>query len=266
MGEPIKPKAAAPVESAAPTAPASVIPLTETPEFKAAVAEAATQAAAFAIAQFASAKPASDESAPSMDAQDLLRGLALAIAEMSHQGDKRDKPVDPKVMAERRAAQERMELLIDEAMALPKGDHRRPKYKVRSVVMLADYKIDPYRRDPATKKAVPVEFRWCLEPNDAMIPLNDLAERIFAEFRASRGNKYGKDGYSKNEVRRTAWFTDGGLLIEGVPPVRREIMLADATSDALDVSPDPSDPNATHVRVLGTSHPPARQYNADNPV
>ncbi len=256
MGEPIKPnRGEVPV------------PITETPEFKFAVAEAArvaaAEATAAAIAHFAASK---SDDAPTADAQDLLRGLALAIAEMSHQGDKRDKPVDPKVLAERRQAQERMDVLIQEALALPKGDPRRPKWKCRSKVILADHVIDPYKRDPATKKAVPVEFRWCLEPNDAMVPLNEMAERIYAEFRGSRGNKFGKDGYGKNEVRRAAWITDGGLVIEGAPPARRELLSADNTAHALAIEPDPFDPNATHVRVLGTSHPPARQYNADNPV
>ena len=254
MGEPIKPAKAD-------------VPITETPEFKFAVAEAArvaaAEATAAAIAHFAASK---NDDAPTGDVQDVLRGLALAIAEMSHQGDKRDRPVDPKVLAERRAGQERMDALIREAQTLPKGDPRRPKWKCRSKVILADHIIDPWKRDPATKKAVPVEFRWCLEPNDAMVPLNDMAEAIYAEFRASRGNKYGKDGYAKNEVRRDTWMSDSGLVIEGAPPVRREIRFEDKTADALDIDADPFDPNATHVRVLGTAHPPARQYNADNPI
>ena len=265
MAEPIRPNRSA--EPAQQPPAAAPVPFTETPEFKFAVAEAAkvaaAEATAAAIAHFAASK---NDNAPTGDAQDLLRGLALAIAEMSHQGDKRDKPVDPKVLAERARATERMYALIDEAYALPRGDDRRPKWKCRSKVVLADTVIDPWRRDPATKKAVPVEFRWCLEPNDAMVPLNDFAERIFAEFRASRGNKYGQDGYAKNEVRRSAWITDSGLVIEGAPPVRREIMVEDRAGNALDMTLDPFDPNATHVRVLGTSHPPARQYNADNPV
>lgn len=270
MGEPIKPsrgERAAAAGDAGETSPA-VVPITETPEFKAAVAEAARAAAAeataLAIAQFAAARDsATGHSEPTGDAQELLRGLALAIAEMSHQGDKRDKPVDPKVLAEREAAHARMYELIRKAQALPKGHPDSPKWKCRSVVMLADHKIDPFKRDPATKKAVPVEFRWRLEPNDAMIPLNPMAEAIFKEFRASRGNK---GEYVRNAVQRQPWFTDNGLLIEGSPPIRREIQTVDESADALDIEADPFDPNATHVRVLGTSHPPARQYNADNPV
>lgn len=258
MAEPIRPKAVPPVEGAA-------IPLTETPEFKAAVAEAARAAAAEAtaavLAQFAANKGAEGrEALPTEDAQDLLRGLALAIAEMSHQGDKRDKPVDPKVMAARREALDRMNVLIDRAKTLPKSEW--PLYRCRSVLMLADTKIDPYKRDPATKKAVPVQFRWCLEPNDAMIPVCDRAKAIYEEFRASRGNKA---DYAKNVLTRTPWFTDKGLLIEGSPPVRRAIEM-DAGGLDLDNEADPFDPNAPLVRVLGTVHPPARQYNADTPI
>ena len=258
MGEPIKPAKAD-------------VPITETPEFKFAVAEAArvaaAEATAAAIAHFAASQPtASDGATPSMDAQDLLRGLALAIAEMSHQGDKRDKPVDPKVLAERRAGQERMEAMFVEIASLPKNHPSVPRYKCRSRCVLHDRVIEPYKRDDATKKAVPVEFPWRLEPNDAMVPVNEMAERVYAEFRASRGNKHGKDGYAKNEVRRAIWITDKGRIIEGAPPVRREIKAENGEIDDFEIADDPFDPNASHVRVLGTSHPPARQYNADNPI
>ena len=242
MGEPVRPK----------ETPA--VPITELPEVKAAFAEAASRAAAEAIAAFANQ---SKDGSPSLDAQSLLNGLALAIAEISHQGNPKDKPVDPKVLAERRAATERMYALIDEAQALPKGDPRAPLYRTRSVCMFNDFKIDPYRRDPATKRAVPVEFRWRIEPNDAMIPLNDLAKRIYAEFRASRGNKA---EYEK-QIRRQVWLTDSGLVVEGVAPARREV----SEMDRPNMSPgdlefsEPDDPNAEYVRVLGTTHEPARQ-------
>ena len=234
---------------------------TETPEFRAAVDravnEAAPKIAALTIAELATK---SSGGLPT-DVKALLDGLALAIAEMSHQGSPRDKPVDPAVLAERRAGQERMDALIAEARALPRGDPRRPKYKTRSKQNLSDHMIDPWRRNSATKKAIPVEFRWLGEPNDAMIPLNEMAERIYVEFRASRGNK---KEYEK-QVRRQAWLSDGGLLIEGTPPMRREVGSLNSENDVLDIG-DPYDPNASHVRVLGTIHKPARQYNAENPI
>jgi hypothetical protein len=249
-----------------PIRPVREISITETPEFKAAVAEAARQAAseaaAMAVAQFSAAQGGAN---PSMDLQSFAQDLALAIAQMSHQGDKRDKPIDPKVLAARNAAHERMYVLIREALAMPKGDPRRPKWKTRSKLNLADHMIDPYRRDPATKKAVPVEFRWCLEPNDAMIPLNDLAEKIYVEFRASRGNRSEYTSGIRSEPKQP-WFTDHGLLIEGAPPARREISQAFDEDNVIEVGEDPYDPNASHVHVLGTSHKAARQYNADNPI
>lgn len=238
-----------------PVRPSRDIAFTETPEFKAAVAEAAREAAREAFAQFAAA----GQAGPTGDAQALARELALAIAEMSHQGSPRDKPIDPKVLAERKDATDRMRVIIAEAKALPSGHPDRPRYKCRSKVNLSDHMIDPFRRDNATRKAIPIEFQWALEPNDAMIPLNDMAHRIFAEFRASRGNL---SDYSK-EPRKQAWLSDGGLLIEGAPPARRETPKYSESDDPKDLTIDlgfgPGDPNATHVRVLGTIHPAARQ-------
>jgi hypothetical protein len=253
MGSPIKPdRVPPPIEDGEPARPAFF----ETAEFKAAVQAAASEAAKKAAADVAEALRAANPAVGS-DTQAILEGLALAIAQISHQGDKRDAPVDPKVLAERAAGMERMHALILEAKALPRGDPRRPLYKTRSKQNLNDTMIDPWRRDPATKKAVPVTFRWALEPNDAMVPLNELAEKIMAEFRASRGNQ---KEYAK-QAERQAWLTDGGLLIEGAAPARREVSQSlEPTGDLdVDLGEGPNDPNATHVRVLGTSHPPARQ-------
>lgn len=229
------------------------VPLTETAEFKAAVSAAAAEAAADAIARFAEKQ----QGAPSGDLTTLAQSLAMAIADLTHQGNPRDKPVDPKVLAERNAAMGRMHILIAEAKALPKGDPRRPKWKCISKVNLEHMMIDPYKRDPATKRAVPIEFRWCAEPNDAMVPLNELAERIKTEFRASRGNKA---EYQK-EAQKQVWLSDRGLVIEGAAPARREVQadLDTGQPSDLDLGDGPNDPNASHVRVLGTIHQPARQ-------
>ena len=243
MGEPIKPK-----EAAAPS-------FMETQEFKDAVAaaaeQAATKAAAATIAMLSKA-----QSSP-LDATSLVEQLALAISDLSHQGDPSRKPVDPKVLAERRAATDRMNVLIAEAMALPKGDPRAPKYRTRSKLMFHDTEITPYYRDPGTKKMVPREFWWRSEPNDAMVPVNDFAKRIYAEFRLSRGNRADYD----KSVRFQTWVSDKGLIIEGTAPRRREVSEADATSPRLEIG-RPDDPNAEFINVLGTSHEPARQNYA----
>ena len=244
MGEPIKPKGDAPAS----------ITLSQA-ELDAILARAATEAAAAAIAQMSKAQPGST---PSNDAQALVQALAMEIANISYQGgDKRNAPVDPKVLAERAAAEDRMHALILEAKALPKGDPEAPKYRTRSKQQLNDVMIDPWRRDAASKKAIPVEFFWRLEPNDAMIPLNDRAKAIFAEFRGSRGNKA---DYLR-EQQRMAWLTDGGLIVEGAAPARRAIEQTDYERDGdltVDLGDGPDDPNAQFKRVLGTSHAPAR--------
>lgn len=245
MGEPIRPKGEAP-------APA---PFEMTREaFEAALAEAAAKGAAAAIAQIA-AKPVTGDFAQIADR------LAMSISELTHQGDPRNKPMDPKIIAQRKEAEDRMLNLIAQAQALPQGDPRRPKWKTRSKLVFNDIMIDPYRTDPATKRAVPREFVWCGPPCIPMEPLNDMARDIKQEFLAFIGNDVDN---TKWTARRTAWLTHNGLLVEGVAPQRRavaEIEGSEAGHNGLEIF-DNSDPNAKTVRILGTSHAPAERHSA----
>jgi hypothetical protein len=242
--------------------------ITDTPEFKAAVQEAAAAAVAIAMAALKESNPASNMQ------EDLFRQMALNIAEMTHQGSKKDKPLDPRIIALRAAAQERLDTLLLETRekvhaareATYKDENTRqaairrlmPKYTCVSKVMLDDRVINPFRRNPATKAAESVEFYWLQEPNHAMRPLNEAARKIFAEFRESRGER------SKIEKAavKPLWMTDNGLIIEGAnAPQRREV----AIPSDLDM-PEAKDPEAPYVAVLGTIHEPAQNNYQGKPL
>lgn len=243
-------------------------PITETPEFKAALKEAVAEA----LKGFA---PAAAQSAMPEGAMGLFREMALAIAEMTHQGDKRSRPVDPKVLMAREAAQKELNealhqvALARKAAADKKYDSEEerdeairavtPRYRCIAMCVLDDVMIVPWKRNDATKKMEPVPFYWAQEPNDAMIPLNDLAKEIHKLFRRSRG---ARSDIEKRSVK-PAWATDRGLIIEGgTPPARREIETRDAVmrdrDSDLDI-PEAIDPSAPFVHVLGTKHAPAQK-------
>lgn len=246
--------------------------ITETPEFKAAVEFAAKQAADAAVA---AAIAAMKEANPTSAAQeDLFRQMALNIAEMTHQGNKRDKPLDPRIIALRAQAQERLDALLaatrekvhaareveykDESSKQSALRRIMPKYTCISKVVLDDRVINPFKRNAATKAAESVEFYWLGEPNHAMRPLNEIARKIFAEFRESRGER---SKIEKASVK-PLWMTDSGLIIEGAnAPQRRDVPIP---SD-LDL-PEIKDPEAPYVAVLGTIHEPAQNNYQGKPL
>ena len=231
--------------------------LTDDPAFRAAVAEAAAEhIAAFKAELLATVRPDANPALPT-DAMALIQALALNIAQLGTQND-RDRPVDPAVLAARAKGMEKLHNLIRSAKALPKNDPAAPKWRVTAKVVLSDTIINPWKRDPARKLAVPVEFRWRGEPNGAFVPLNDTAKAIMEAFNESRGSK--RD-YEK-EVYDSVWMSDGGLIIEGTGrpiPHKRQIMAVEDPGE-LEIDDDPYSPNASKVHVLGTLHEPAQQH------
>ena len=208
------------------------------------------------------------------DIKSVFQEMALSIAEMSHQGDRTYKPVDPRVLAARKAGQDKLDGLLAEVRENRKvardqsysSEAERedavlavsPRYRALSVVVLEENLIQPYKQDPATKKSIPVEFYWCGEPNDAMIPLNDVAREIHMAFCESRGSR------SKIEKRmhKPVWMTEMGLVIEGAKmPARRgvEENMTPVRDSFLDI-PGNQNPDAEFVQVLGNHPPFARNF------
>lgn len=203
------------------------------------------------------------------DIKNVFQEMALSIAEMSHQGDRTYKPVDPRILAARKAGQDKLDALLtrvrenrkfarDQAYSSEQAREDAvlavsPKYRALAVVALEESLIQPYKQDPATKKALPVEFYWCGEPNDAMIPLNDIANEIHLAFCESRGSR----SMIEKRSLKPVWMTEMGLVVEGNRvPARRGIEEAATPlrDQFLDI-PGEKNPDADFVKVLG-NHPP----------
>ena len=243
------PTAAAPPAAAPPAAPSASF--TDTPEFKAAVAESVTALLPELVKQIKQADTNPDTS-------ELFSKMALAIAEISDQGTQR-KRVAPEILAQREAAWKRMVALIQDARA----NNLRPEYRAVAKLYLNERLIEPFTQDPSTKLPVAVTFTWTGEPNDGMRPVNDIAKKIYAEFRASRGSV---ESIAKEDAR-PYWMTPAGLVVKGDPPPRREMQASTApdfvddlsVSDAEESVPNQNDPNAPFIHVLGTVAAPAMQ-------
>lgn len=210
------------------------------------------------------------------DPQEFIKSLAMTMAEIADQGTSR-KRVAPEILARRAQAQVRLvEKLkaarerIREAGLLgdPEEAQRRgmvPEYRLRSEQYLDNQLIPPFYTG-SDKRAMPTEIYWAGAPNDGMVPINDLAYEIFAEFAASVGNNEAVPGASADPY----WVSAGGVVIKGRAPSRRTVGMLDSAIPAdydkavsqsmLGVrGRDPINPNAPEVAILGTIQAPAKQ-------
>ena len=243
--------------------------ITQTPEFKSAVAEAAAKAASEAIAQLTKAGSLG-AGALNEDATALFSKMALAIAEISDQGSNR-KRVAPEILAQREASYKRCVALVTEAQKKVKEardakDREKealwlPEYRLVAKTALNERLIEPFRRLP-DKTVASNEIVWTGIPNEAMRPINDIAKRIFTEFKGWIGST-DKLATSDN---RPHIVTAGGLVVKGDPPKRREGFSEDVPkfNDDLEIKHDIHDPSAPFVHVLGTIASPARQNVQEN--
>ena len=256
-----------------PEVEASGIALVQTPEFQAALQAELAKMKQDILATLAANKDVNTAGVPAPMVE-LIQQMAHSIAELTHQGDKHQKPLDPRVVIERAEALARMNALLDDAR---KAAHEArgksyvseearqaavcavaPKYTAIAKLHLGDRIIEPFWRDDATKRAQPTVFYFLDEPNDAMRPANELAEKVFHEFCLSRGGRTDKE--KKYAAIKEAWMTDHGLIIEGVAaPARREVAKSAALRDDGLYIPAYKDPEAPFIHVLGTIADPAMQ-------
>lgn len=123
--------------------------------------------------------------APAHTASDrgLIEGLATAIVKA---GDPKNvsRTLDPAVSAQRKEYREKM-------IALLVGAHARgekPIYQLRTTMWLNDTLCQPQWRDEGSKQFRQTEIAWDRVPNEAMIPMNDLAKEVFALFQGAIGS------------------------------------------------------------------------------
>jgi hypothetical protein len=227
-------------------------PITETDEFKSAVA-AATQAAIAAaiptiIAQLSQAKGAVPVSEGD---QSWANGLAMAIAALNDQGSGR-KRIAPEIVKQRDEAREEMVRRLVAA----KAAGETPLYTLRNKVYLDEILIEPIYMDSATKSPRPTEIGWPSVPSEAMIPVNEVAKGIFEMFSKSIGS------VEWQKKPDTFGITVGGLVVKnGAVQPKRAVPSADGhiKTEGLTISHRGGDKNFKEIPVLGTVAAPARQ-------
>ena len=245
------------------------VAMTERPEFKAAVAEAAAMAVQAMMKHGVLPTQAATTAGGDEAATQLFRTMAMSIAEISDQGSNR-KRVAPEILAEREAAHKRAVALIEDARSKVKkareeGDEATisaytPEYRVIAKIYFNERFVEPYVVDRATKEPRPVAVDWTGMPNDALVPLNDIAKRIFKEFRISVGMP---EGLAVTD-NRPVWVTQNGFVVKGMSGTaqRREIEVVQPFDagfpEEMRIKRN-DDPRAPEIRVLGSVAPPARQ-------
>lgn len=228
-------------------------PITETAEFKLAIAAATAEATRQAMdqvrAELAAAIASKAPTGDSGSATGLMGQLALAIAEISDQGTSR-KRVAPEILAARAEAHKRaVELIVK-----TRTQGLKPEYALVSKVYLNERFIEPFRVNPATKQPVRQEIIWSGMPNHAMRPINDIAKAIYQEWSASVGTSEALP----TEDNRPVWVTAGGLVVKGDAPAKRFVAADPGMADDLGIKGQ-DDPTAPFIQVLGTVAPPAKQ-------
>jgi hypothetical protein len=233
---------------------------TKTPQFAAAVAAAADAAVTKAL-EGMRAHGAMPDSAGG--AQALLSQLALTLAEVNNQGQPSKIVVDPIIMRQRAEAHERMVKLL--VAAHERGE--KPRYRLLKESYLGDRVVNPFRVG-RNKEAIPQEITWSRAPNLSMKPLNEIAKKVFAEFRASIGNV--------EKVSDTASplmsITAGGLIVHGIALGKRQVGMEDDAIDADEQSYSDDlnvisndDPRNKNRHVLGTISEAAKLSSSDQP-
>lgn len=219
----------------------SIASIKDHPEFQAAVAEAVAKSIPQIIAQLQL-----DRGQPSTAADDgWMKQLAMQIAELSDQGSKRKK-VAPEVMEFRRVARIRMEDLIAEYAA----EGRIPKYSLRNKVYLDEMLVQPIWIG-ADHIQRPTEIDWPGTPNEAMLPVNEEANAIFAAFIDSIGS------IVKAVPDLPTRVTPGGLVVNGQAVERKQV--GDGRgANGLRVNGRTTPSNVNLTNVLGTVAAPAQ--------
>ncbi|MBB3453898.1 hypothetical protein FHT86_002154 [Rhizobium sp. BK313] len=244
-------------QSDAPTAS-----VTDTPEFRKALAEATAEALANMrdglLAEFArmreEAGPESSSSHSGPADTNWMQALAMSIADISHQGTGR-KPVAPQVIKAREDARELMFQRIAEA----RRNGIVPTYQLRNKIYIDEQLIEPMFTT-ADHVARPTVIDYPGVPNEAMKPVNEVADGIYSAFMASIGTS------EKVIEDSPLYVTTGGVVVHGRPPARRSNGPAEPQSvgngqidGGLRVKHRDAPGQFVETNILGTVARPARQ-------
>jgi hypothetical protein len=233
----------------------SALPITETPEFKAAVAEAAEKAIVDLLAE---ARVENNTTEQPADAN-WMRALAMEISQLTDQGTGRRR-VAPEVIRARAEGRQKMIKLIVEARAAK----RVCTYRVRAKTHLCDRVVEPFWI-AADHTAQPTMIDWDGIPNDAMVPENDTAKVIYSAYQEWIGTT------PKVVPEEDFAITPGGLVVHGgassLSAGRRKVGEAAQAGEpaqaeeegGLRVHHKTSPGRFVEKRILGSIQQPARQ-------
>lgn len=187
--------------------------------------------------------------------ESMMKSLALAIAGVADQGSE-TKRVSPEVLEFRRKERARMYELIQSAI------NRRdaPVYTLKNQVYLSDHVINPLVVGHSGRPEV-AEIYFYFEPNEAMVPVNDVAKEIYAAYKNSLGNSAKVIEDEKFELKGLG--TAHALLVKSRPQLTQSAM-----QEAREAKEGPfamlgrrngRDVETEKVRILGTVAPAAEQ-------
>ena len=233
------------------------VPVTETEEFKAAVAKAASEAISELLP---SLKQARAEQGTQDEGSDptWMRALAMEISQLTDQGTGRRR-VAPEILRSRQMAREKMTKLLIEARAAKK----LATYLVRTKTYIADRVVEPFWI-ASDHTAQPTIIDWDGVPNEAMVPQNKTAKAIHDAFMESIGST------AKVVPEDALAVTPGGLVVHGgaasISGGKRRVQEPEArqTGDAapeqgLNIHNKNAPGRFVEKRILGSIADPARQ-------
>ena len=243
----------------------------ETPEFEAAVAAQVQEQVSAAMEKLkvdmlAAAAPGLQPPVPggvpvtgtAIDLlSDVLSKLSMNMAAIGQQGQ-RQRPLSPDEVASREASMDRLKDLI---LACREEGAPRPEYKLIAKTNINERMLEPYKMMP-NKTVVQTEIIYTGVPNDAMVPLNRVAEQIFAAWRGTTG---GATILVPTADVRPLWVTAKGLVVKGDPP-KRQFVAAEVPFNDEVVELANGHPGATEIAVVGTVARKARVNNAQGVV
>lgn len=240
--------------------PETNIPLTETAEFKAALAAAKEAMRADLMGEVVAAVAKSK--GPDGDIKELVSQLVMGIATMTDSGDNRKK-IAPAEIERRIAAHGRMVEVVERIQRTP---NLKPHYAVVAEMQLEEQLIQKYVA-AGEGKWKQAEIIWRGIPNSAMRPLNDIAKEIYGHYLESIG---GTTANTAGIREQPTWVSYGGLQVVGSPPqslahhglatepatpMELGASVSDMTSEITSVD----DPMATKIPILGKTFAPAER-------
>lgn len=195
----------------------------------------------------------------------VMEQLGMKIADIADQNNGRiGQRIDPEILRQRETARtELVETL--ETLQRSNADLRArglepelPFYRLKNVIQLNHSAIQPFYIDPATKSAKETEIGFDGIPNEAMIPINDLAKRVYAIYRTWIGN------LKKVVPEDRLGITSTGVTVRnGAVQTRMEMRRGD--ENAADLASRTPNVTVSHLQkgrgtakhILGSIHPPA---------